>query len=178
MNAKIQEAISTISKRARARYADLLANARQTTQKAAGTVKKGKGPVKSVSKLGLKVTAITHRTADKLLKQQTKLVEKQIDAFAGGLRAAADAADVRSLLRSQVEMVPAGAARLVDNARESLRIIGIGGSEIGSVAKETVAELRGIRSTAKKAAAKSTTAKKKVAAKKAPAAKVETSAAA
>jgi phasin family protein len=107
------------------------------------------------------------------LKQQTKMVETQIDAFASRLHAAAGATGLKDLVDTQVRLIPKHASRFVGDARETLNIIAGAGQEVGTLLKGTVAELRGVsksvvkKATVKKATAKKATAKK-AAAKAAP----------
>jgi len=160
MNSQVENSMSRIAEQARARYVTALKNARQRTEKVADRVSDGKKPIKSLSKLSLKLTAVTHRTADKVLKQQTKLLEHQIDAFAGRLSAAAEATDIRDLVKTQIRMIPENAALFVSDTRSALGIVAGAGAEVRDLFKGTVQEFRG----AKKAAAKKT---KKTTAKKA-----------
>jgi phasin family protein len=169
MKLQIENSISRIAEQARGRYFELLKGARSQTENVAGKVSKGKGPVKTVSKMSLKLTAVTHRTADKVLKQQARMVENQIDAFASRLHAAATATDVRDLVRTQIRLIPENASRLVGDARDTLGIVASAGQEVGEVLKGTVAELRG-KAPARKVTKKAST--KKATAKKAPAKKV------
>ena len=172
MKVQIENSISRIADEARGRYFELLKGARKQTESAAGQVIKGKGPVKTVSKLGLKISAVSHRTADKVLKQQTRMVEHQIDAIAARLHAAATAADIRDLVGTQFRLIPVNVSRFADDARTTLSIVTSAGQEVGKLVKGTVAELRGKaqpKKTAKKVVKKAS--KKKAAAKKAPAKK-------
>ena len=172
MKMQIENSISRIADQARGRYFELLKGARQQTESAAGRVIKGKGPVKTVSKLGLKISAVSHRTTDKVLKQQTRMVEHQIDAIAARLHAAATAADIRDFVGTQFRLIPVNVSRFADDARTTLSIVTSAGQEVGKLFKGTVAELRGKaqpKKTAKKVVKKAS--KKKAAAKKAPAKK-------
>jgi D-mannonate dehydratase len=174
MKLQIENSISRIADEARGRYFELLKGARQQTESAAGRVIKGKGPVKTVSKLGLKISAVSHRTADKVLKQQTRMVEHQIDAIAARLHAAATAADIRDLVGTQFRLIPVNISRFADDARTTLSIVTSAGQEVGKLVKGTVADFRGKtqpKKTAKKVAKKAS--KKKAAAKKAPAKKAK-----
>jgi hypothetical protein len=166
MNSTIENSISRIAEKARGRYQAILTDARSRTEQAAGRVTKGKKPVKTFSKLGLKLTAASHRTADKVLKQQTKMVEHQIDAFAGRLAAAAEANGVRDLLKTQFRMIPENAALLVSDTRAALGIFASAGAEVRSLFKDTAEELRGRKPAAAKATAKTPAAPRKKAAKK------------
>ncbi len=163
MKSQIENSISRIAEQARGRYFALLNGARSQTESVAGRVSKGKGPVKTVSKMGLKLTAVTHRTADKVLKQQTKMVENQIDAIATRLHAAATATDVRGLVSTQFKLIPVNASQFASDARDTISIVTSAGQEFGKLLKGTVAELRGkapVKKAAKKVAAKKTVAKK------------------
>ncbi len=159
MNSQVENSMSRIAEQARDRYTIALKNARKRTEKAADRVADGKKPVKTLSKLSLKLTAVTHRTADKVLKQQAKMLEHQIDAFAGRLSAAAEATDVRNLLKTQFRLIPENAALFVNDARSALGIVAGAGAEVRELLKGTVQEFRGTKkATAKKT--KKTTAKK------------------
>lgn len=173
MKQQIENSISRISDKAAGRYREILIAARTQTENAAGTVSKGKGPVQLVSKLGLKLTAVSHKTVDLVLKQQARLVEHQIDAVANGLHAAATADDLRDLVGTQIRLIPASASRFAHDARETLSIVTTAGQEVGKLLKGTVAELRGAakpkkvaKKTTKKAVKKAS--KNKTAVKKAP----------
>jgi hypothetical protein len=186
MNLQIENSISRIFDQAISRYQALLTGARQQTGKAAGRVVRGKKPVKAISKLSLKLTAVTHRTADKVLKQQAKMVENQIDAVAGRLRAAAESRNLRELVGTQIRLIPVNASQFAKDTRAALTIVAGAGSEVGGLVKNTVAELRGVpvaktpkapRKT-KKVAAKTATKKKAVKAKAQPVEEVAEKAAA
>ena len=160
MKLQIENSMSEIAQKARGRYEDVVKGARQGTEKAAGRVTRGKKPVKTISKFGIKLSGVSHRTANKLWRQQTKLIEGQIDAFAGRLKAAADAEDLGDLVETQIRLIPENTARLADDAREALKIVKGASGEIRELVKGTVAELRGQTPVARK-----TTPRKKTAAK-------------
>lgn len=153
MNLQIQNSINEIADKARGRYEEAVKAAREGTEKAAGRLSKGKKPVKAVSRFGVKLSGVSHRTVNKLWKRQTKLVEDQIDALAGHLKAAANADDLRNLVKSQIELIPDNANRFRDEAREAFIIVKGAGSEIRDIVKGTVDELRGQKPLARKAAA-------------------------
>ncbi len=167
MKPQVENSISRIAEQARGRYQKALKIARIRAESAAARVTDGKKPVKTLSKLSLKLTAVTHRTADKVLKQQTKMLENQIDAFANGLSAAAEATDVRSLVKMPLRMIPENASLFVNDARSALGIVVGAGTEVRELLKGTVMELRGVRKTvAKKPSPKKTAARKPTAPRK------------
>lgn len=158
MKARLENSIGRIAEQARGRYTTALKNARSRTEKAADRVSDGKKSIKTLSKLSLKLTAVTHRTANKVLKQQTKMLGHQIDAFAGRLSAAAEATDIRSLIKTQFRMIPDNASLFANDTRSALGIVAGAGTEVRDLLKGTAQELRGTRKTAAK-----TTPVKKVA---------------
>ena len=153
MNLQIENSISEITDKVRDRYEDAVESARQNTEQAAGRLSRRKKPVRTISRLGLKLSSVTHRTANKLWKQQTKLVEGQIDAVAGRLKAAAEAQDLKDLVETQVRLFPENTARIAGQAREALGIVKGAGGEIAELVKGTVAELKGQKANLKKTAA-------------------------
>ena len=104
-------------------------------------------------------------------QQQTKMVEHQIDAFAGRLAAAAEANSVRDLLKTQFRLIPENAALLANDTRAALGIFVGAGAEVRSLIKDTADELRGRKPAAAKATAKAPAAPRKKTAKKKPAKK-------
>ena len=160
MNLQIENSISDIADKARDRYDDALKLARQSTEKAAGRVTRGKKPVRAIARFGVKLSGVSHRTVNKLWKQQTKLVEGQIDAVADHLRAAAKAADLKDLVNTQIEMIPDHSSRIADEARGAIEIVKGAGSEIRDIVKNTVDELRGQQPVARKPAARKAPAAK------------------
>jgi vacuolar-type H+-ATPase subunit E/Vma4 len=159
MNAKFENTMSRIADEARGRYAKLVRQARRRTESAADRVVLGKKPVKTMSGLGLKLTAISHKTADKVLQQQTRLVEHQIDALAGRLKAVADASNVADLVRTQIRLIPQNVSRLAEDTRGTLSIVANAGVEVRDVLKNTIAELRSVPAR-RKPVSRKTVAKK------------------
>lgn len=165
MNARVETPITRIATEARGRYEAIVATARSRTEKAADRVVEGKKPVQTLSRLGLKLSAVSHRTADRVLKQQARMVEHQIDAVAHRLSAAAAARSLGELISAQVRLIPANASRFAEDTRETLAIVAGAGGEVRGLLADTVGEIRGRRrAAAKKPAAPR---KKKAAARKA-----------
>jgi hypothetical protein len=160
MNPTFQNTMRRIADDARGRYASLVRQARRRTESAAYRVAMGKKPVKTLTGLGLKLTAISHKTADQVLKQQTRMVEHQIDAIAGRLKAAADARNVSELVRTQIHLIPQNVSRLAGDARDTLGIVFGVGAELRDVVKVTFDELRGKPVRSRKAAGKTATTRK------------------
>ncbi len=179
MNSRVESSINRIAEQARGRYAAWLDSARTQTEQAAGRVRKGKKPVKTLSRLGVKLSDVSHRTTTKVLKQQTKMVENQIDAFAGRLKTAAHAETIGDLVRGQIRLIPENTSQFVSDSRAALSIVAEAGSEIRQLIAGSVSELRGQSETrtrtakpaAKKPAAKKAKTKTRAKVKAKPAAK-------
>jgi phasin family protein len=162
MNPKPENTMSRIADDARGRYARIVKGARKRTESAADRVAMGKKPVKAMTSLGLKLTAISHKTADQVLKQQTRMVEHQIDAVAQRLKAVADARNLGDLVRTQIRLIPQNVSRFAGDTRATLGIVAGAGFEVRDVLKSTIVELRGKKSATRK------TGRKKIVVKKAP----------
>jgi Phasin protein len=160
MNPTFDNTMSRIADKARGRYARLVKGARQRTESAADRVALGKKPVKTITGLGLKLTAISHKTADQVLRQQTRLMEHQIDAVADRLKAAADAKNLRDLVRTQLRLIPQNLSRIAGDTRDTLNIVANAGMEVRDVVKSTIFELRGKAPSAKKSSRKKARARK------------------
>ena len=140
---QIEDGAETIVAGARTGLGGLVTSARESGRRAAETVTRGKAPLATLSGLGLKLSAVSHRTTDRVLKQQTAMASNQLDLLAERLRAAADAGSLRELVARQVRLTPEQFARLGRDARESLAIIANGGSEARDVIRGSIGELTG-----------------------------------
>ena len=77
-----------------------------------------------------------------MLRSQTRLIEHQIDAFAGRLHAAARATSVRGLVRDQIRLIPENASRLIEDTRQTLSAVASAGGEVRSVVTSAVSDMR------------------------------------
>lgn len=163
MNPRVERSINQIATQARLRYAAMLGTARTQTAQVAGRIKNGKKPVKTLSRLGLKLTDLSHRTTAKVVKQQSALIENQIDALAGSLREASKARTLRELVRGQVRRIPENAAQLFSDSRETLSIVAAAGGEVRELLVGTVTEIRKAPGKASRGRKSTTRAAKKTA---------------
>lgn len=150
MNLNFENPISGIADRARGRYDETLENVRRNTNRAAHRVTRGKKPVRTISRFGVKVSNISHRTANKLWRKQTKLVESQIDAVSEHLKAAAKAENLKDFVNAQIDLIPDHTTRFADEARDAIEIFKGAGSEFRGALRATVDELRGLSEVASK----------------------------
>lgn len=150
MNPDIESSVDRLTDRARHQYQRVIGGARSQTVEAANRVQDGKKPVRKLSRLGVDLTSISHRATADVLKSQAKMVENQIDALAGRLHAAARAPSLKELIRGQIQLVPANAARFVEDTRATLSVVKSAGGDVKEVLTEAARDLRG--KTAKPAA--------------------------
>ena len=137
------------------------------------------GRSKRSPKLGVDLSSLSHKTTAKVLRQQTKMMENQLDALAGRLRTAAQARSLTDLVRGQIRLIPENASQFVKDSRATLGIVADAGSNVRDLFGETASEFRNAprpaakktaRRAAKKTAKTVASAKKRVAKPKAKAA--------
>ncbi len=156
MNAQVDR----LTDKARGRIENIVSGARHQTEQAAGRVKQGKKPVKTLSRMGQELSSISHRATTKVVRSQAKLIENQIDAFAGRLNTAAHATSVRGLVSDQIRLFPENAAQFVEDTRNTLAAVAEAGGEVRQLFSGTISELRGTPAPARKKAAAKPAAKK------------------
>ena len=103
--------------------------------------------------------AISHKSLEKLVKQQLSTFEAAVDDGAKRLTAAAEADGLRTLLSEQVARLPATRKRVVGEARKTLAILADTGMELRDLVKapgKTARKAGTTRKTARKAAPKAT----------------------
>ena len=164
---QLENSLSRVSDVTRERLNAVISGAREGTDRAAGRISERRKSVHQLSQFGLKLTQVGHRTADKLLKQQEKLIDRQLDGMARRLKAAASAKDLPALVRSQLPLFPESAKGLVTETRETIDIFFEAGTEVRGLFENTVAELKGETKPAKKKATRKKAVTKKKVAKKA-----------
>lgn len=171
---QLENSLSRASELTRDSIESVVNGARNGTESVANRVTRRKKSVHQLSEFGLKLTKVGHQTADKLLKQQARLVEGQLDMIANRLKAAAKANNLPGLIRSQLPLLPEGGSRIISETRATVSVFVDAGSEVRGLVKATVAELKGEKpaktarrkkATVKKATAKKAAAKPKAKAK-------------
>ncbi|MEQ8207867.1 MAG: hypothetical protein RIA65_16950 [Woeseia sp.] len=172
MNQPIEQSMDRISNAAESGLQSLVSGARQRSKRAAQSVAAGKKPLQTLTGLGLKLSAVSHQTTDRILKQQTALAANQLDMIAMRFESAADASCLRDLVKKQIRLTPEQLSRLGRDTKTSLGIVMNAGSEARDVVTGTIKSLRkprkATKSPARKAAksAKATVAKASKSAKK------------
>lgn len=133
----------------------------------AGLITKTKRPVHAIADTGLKLNTLSHKSIEKLLKQQVSMFDDIIDGSADRLEKAARARTVRTLVEGQISALPKTRQHAVKNAKKTVSLVRETGDSFGDLLKDVVVDI----SSARKPAARKSAAKKRPAAKKASAKK-------
>jgi phasin family protein len=144
--------------------------ARAASLKSAERIKALKDPIRAVSRSGVKLTAISQNTAERLIQLQEQLVTSALTDAAAQLERAARADNVVALVRDQADVLRATRERIVSDITEAVTILKDAGGDVRKVATHTYESVTG---KAEAAAPKATVARRKVkrAVRKAPARK-------
>jgi phasin family protein len=107
----------------------------------AGLIVRTKSPVHAFADTGLKFNNLSHKSIEKLLKQQVATIDDLIDGSARRLEMAARAKDVRALVEAQISTFPKSRDHAVKNARKTVAIVRESGDAFGGLLKEAVEEV-------------------------------------
>lgn len=144
--------------------------ARAATAKSAARIKALNPRIRTMSRSGVKLTAISQATAERLIQLQEQLVTSALTDAATQLERAARADDVRSLVKDQAAVLRATRERIVSDISEAVSILKDAGGDVRKVATHTYESMTG-KTAPKAAKAKATRRKAKRAVRKAPARK-------
>jgi phasin family protein len=145
----------------------------------AGFLTKTKGPVHAIADTGLRLNTLSHKSIEKLVKQQVAMLDDLIDGSAHRLQMAAKAKTVKTLVDGQLAELPKTRERAVKNAKKTVSLVRDTGDAFSDLFKDVVVDINSARKSrkatprpaarkkapAKKRAAKKTAAKKRVARK-------------
>jgi len=145
--------------------------ARDAALKSAERIKTLKDPIRAVSRSGVKLTAISQSTAERLIDWQAQLVTQALTDAATQLERAARADNVKDLVRDQADVLRATRERIVSDITEAVTILKDAGGDVRKVAKHTYASVTGKGEPAPAAAKRKAARKTKRAVRKAPAKK-------
>lgn len=144
--------------------------ARAASMKSAERIKALKDPIRAVSRSGVKLTAISQSTAERLIQLQEQLVTSALTDAATQLERAARADNVVELVRDQADVLRATRDRIVSDITEAVTILKDAGGDVRKVATHAYESVTG---KAEAVAPKAKVARRKVkrAVRKAPARK-------
>jgi hypothetical protein len=131
-----------------------------------------KRPVHAFADTGLKLNTLSHKSIEKLLKQQVAALDDILDGGARRLETAARARSVRTLVDGQISTLPKTRDHAVKNARKTVALVRETGDALGDLVKDVVVDISSARKpAARKAAPRKKSPGRKPAAKKASAKK-------
>jgi hypothetical protein len=144
-----------------------VAGLRNAGLETAGLLKKVKTPVHAVADTGLKLNSLSHKSIEKLVKQQVVVLDDLIDGSARRIEMAARAKSVRTLVDGQISTLPKSRDHAIANARKTVAIVRDTGDALGDLVKDVVVDISGARKGRKKAAGRPAARKKAPARKRA-----------
>lgn len=126
--------------------------ARGAAARSADTVKSMRDPVRALTRSGVKLTAVSQSTLQRLIELQEQIITSAMSDAAGQLERAAGATSVSELARIQGKVLLAARERIVKDMAQAMAILKEAGTELGKVAAESGSTAR--RKVGKKAPAK------------------------
>jgi len=132
--------------------------ARAATAKSAERIKALNPRIRAVSRSGVKLTAISQATAERLIQLQEQLVTSALTDAATQLERAARADNVKDLVTDQAAVLRATRERIVSDITEAVTILKGAGDDVRKVATHTYQSVTG---KAAKSAPKAKTARRK-----------------
>jgi hypothetical protein len=149
---------------------------RTASLETAGLLTRTKRPVHAIANTSLKLNNLTHKSFEKIVKQQVAVLDDLIDGSAYRLETAARARTVKGLVDGQISAMPKTRKHAVKNAKKTVALAKGTGEAFGDLLKDAVVDISsppkgGIKQVAKKKAAGRPAAKKKAATRKAAARK-------
>jgi phasin family protein len=145
--------------------------ARAATAKSAARIKALNPRIRTVSRSGVKLTAISQATAERLIQLQEQLVTSALTDAATQLERAARTDNVMDLMKDQADVLRATRERIVSDITEAVTILRGAGGDVRKVATHTYESVTGKAEKAAPKKAKTARRKTKRSARKSPARK-------
>ena len=117
--------------------------ARDAAVKSAERIKSLKDPIRTLSRSGVKLTAISQGTAQSLIELQAQIVTSALTEAAEQLERAARADNVMNLVRDQADVLRATRERIVTDISQAGAIFKDAGGDVRKVATQTYAKVAG-----------------------------------
>ena len=99
--------------------------------------------VEALTEVGVRLSKVSQRTADRLIRQQAKMLTGSVDAVMTHFQAAAGASDIKELLLTQTRLVPADTSRSIGDARDMADIMFSATAEVRDIVFGAIGGLRG-----------------------------------
>jgi len=140
--------------------------ARSSTEQLADRLEGLGTPIRTLQHASAKFTVVSQRYFEELLDVQAAAVRAALEDGAARLRIVAQAEDLRTLVRDQIERLPASRARISADLRHAAQATGKAGRELRDLAGDTYGRLTAGEVPQQKARAKPTSGKRSTAASK------------
>jgi hypothetical protein len=148
-----------------------IASMRTAGLETAGLISKTKRPVHAIADTSLKLNALSHKSFEKMVKQQVAALDDLIDGSVHRIEMAAKAKSVKALVDGQISTLPKTRKHAVKNAKKTVALVKDTGDAFGDLFKDVVVDIssarKGGKPVAKKKAAGRPAGKKKAATRKA-----------
>jgi hypothetical protein len=142
-----------------------IASMRTAGLETAGLISKTKRPVHAIADTSLKLNALSHKSFEKMVKQQVAALDDLIDGSVHRIEMAAKAKTVKALVDGQISTLPKTRKHAVKNAKKTVALVKDTGDAFGDLFKDVVVDIssarKGGKPVAKKKAAGRPAAKKK-----------------
>jgi len=146
-----------------------IASMRTAGLETAGLLTKTKGPVHAIADTSLKLNTLSHKSIEKMVKQQVAALDDLIDGSAHRIEMAAKAKSVKALVDGQISTLPKTRKHAVKNAKKTVALVKDTGDAFGELLKDVVVDISSVRKSARPVAKKKAVGrpagKKKVASK-------------
>lgn len=160
---KIEQLAENIKAESRMMADRAVAGLRNAGLETADMISRTKGPVHAFADTSLKLNALSHKSIEKLMKQQVAMFDDLIDGSARRLEMAARAKSVKTLVEAQIASLPKSRDHALANARKTVALVRDTGDAVSDLLKDVVVEIsksRPVRKPARKKAAGRPAAKK------------------
>ena len=152
-----------------------IASMRTAGLETAGLISKTKRPVHAFADTSLKLNALSHKSFEKMVKQQVAALDDLIDGSVQRIEMAARARTMKGLVDGQISTLPKTRKHAVKNAKKTVALVKDTGDAFGDLFKDVVVDIssarKGAKPVAKKKAVGRPASKKKAATRKAAAPK-------
>jgi hypothetical protein len=138
-----------------------IASMRTAGLETAGLLSRTKRPVHAIADTSLKLNALSHKSFEKMVKQQVAALDDLIDGSVHRIEMAAKAKSVKALVDGQISTLPKTRKHAVKNAKKTVALVKDTGDAFGDLFKDVVVDISSVRKGAKKKAAGRPAAKKK-----------------
>lgn len=117
--------------------------ARDAALRSAKRVQALKDPVRTFARSGVRLTAISHGTAQSLIELQERIVTAALSDAATQLERASQTVSVGDMVRNQADVLKAARERIVSDMKDAVTILKSAGGDVRKVAVQTYSKATG-----------------------------------